>query len=290
MTPVYDEGKLKKAQQASLSILLEVDRICREQDITYLLDAGTLLGAVRHKGFIPWDDDIDIAMTRENFERFRATAPDKLSENLELIMPDSYRGGEAFYDFTPRIIYRSSRRHEDTEEMAYYEGKLNHLWVDIFILDSIPDNRLSDKLVRLRQKMLYGFAMSKRYRLDMSKYSGLNKLMVGILVLFGRGMDMRRLFKKQEALSRKFNITGADAAAGKKPTRNLYYSNYQPDYLHDTVRREWSENVTELSFEGHMLMAPAGYDKVLREVYGDYTVLPPSEKRIPSHSDDIDVF
>ena len=281
MIPDYDKENLKKAQDISLKILLEVDRICRENGIKYLMDSGTLLGAVRHKGFIPWDDDIDIAMTRENFERFKKTAPSELPHEMELILPDEYRNGKAFYDFTPRIIYLKSRRHSDSDEMRFYDGKLNHLWVDIFILDNISDSAVKDKLTRFKQKVIYGFAMPKRYKLDMSKYKGIDRLKVSVLAAMGRCIDMRSIFKKQEALSIKYNSL---------KTRSMYYSNYQPDYLHDTVKREWSEEITELSFEGHMLMAPAGYDEVLKEIYGDYMQLPPIESRVPSHSDDIEVF
>ena len=281
MIPDYDKENLKKAQDISLRILLEVDRICRENGIKYLMDAGTLLGAVRHKGFIPWDDDIDIAMTRENFERFKKTAPSALPPEMELVLPDEYRNGKAFYDFTPRIIYLKSRRHSDSDEMRFYDGKLNHLWVDIFILDNISDSAILDKLTRFKQKVIYGFAMPKRYKLDMSKYKGIDRLKVSVLAAMGRCINMRGIFKKQEDLSIKYNSL---------KTRNMYYSNYQPDYLHDTVKREWSEEITELSFEGHMLMAPAGYDEVLKEIYGDYMQLPPIESRVPSHSDDIEVF
>ena len=281
MIPDYDKENLKKAQDISLKILLEVDRICRKNGIKYLMDAGTLLGAVRHKGFIPWDDDIDIAMTRENFERFKKTAPSVLPPEMELVVPDEYRNGKAFYDFTPRIIYLKSRRHSDSDEMRFYDGKLNHLWVDIFILDNISDSAILDRLTRFKQKIIYGFAMPKRYKLDMSKYNGTDRFKVSVLAAIGKFVDMRSIFKKQEDLSIKYNSL---------KTRNMYYSNYQPDYLHDTVKREWSEEITELSFEGHMLMAPAGYDEVLKEIYGDYMQLPPIESRVPSHSDDIEVF
>lgn len=284
MTPDYNKETLKKAQQASLEILLAVDRICRENGIRYLLDAGTLLGAVRHQGFIPWDDDIDIAMTRKDYEalkRLLRSGKKLLPENMELILPDEYRNGRAFYDFTPRIIYKNSRRHGDSREMDYYEGKLNHLWVDIFILDNIPDSPLLDRWVRFRQKVIYGLSMPKRWRLDLGKYSPSDRLKVSLLKGAGRFFSMRKLFSMQERLSRKYE---------KRHTKNLYYSNYQPDFLQDTLKREWSEEVTELPFEGHMLMAPAGYDQVLREIYGDYMQLPPEESRVPSHSDGLEVF
>lgn len=279
----YNKEKLKAAQEASLKILLETDRICRKHGISYMLDAGTLIGAVRHQGFIPWDDDVDIAMTRENFSRFKAVVAEsgELDESMQLVLPDEYRGGKAFYDFTPRIIYLNSQRHASSGETEYYEGKLNHLWVDIFILDNIPDGKLQDALIRFRQKMLYGFAMTKRYALDMGKYSFSDRLKVQLLTMLGRNMDMRSIFRKQENLSVRYN---------KRLTKRLYYSNYQPDYMQVTVKRSWIDGYEELEFEGHMLMVPVGYREVLKEVYGDYMQLPPEESRVPSHSDDIDVW
>jgi lipopolysaccharide cholinephosphotransferase len=281
MLQIYNTKKLKDAQDASLDILLEVDRICRKHGIRYMLDSGTLLGAARHKGFIPWDDDVDLAMTRENFELFRKAAAEELADTMQLIMPDSFQGGEVFYDFTPRIIYLNSRRHVVSEEMDFYEGKLNHLWADIFILDNIPDSGLADSLTRLRQKILYGYAMAHRYQLDLSKYSGSDRKKVEFLTKRGKNRSMKEIFREQEALSVKYN---------DRQTSRLYYSNYQPDYMQDTVKREWISELTELEFEGHMLMAPKGWHEILTVIYGDYMQLPPEEQRVPSHSDDLEVY
>ena len=281
MLQIYNTKKLKDAQDASLEILLEVDRICRKHGIRYMLDSGTLLGAVRHKGFIPWDDDVDLAMTRENFELFRKAAEEELADSMQLVMPDSFQGGEVFYDFTPRIIYLNSRRHVVSEEMDFYEGKLNHLWADIFILDNIPDRGLADSMTCLRQKILYGYAMAHRYHLDLSKYSESDRRKVEFLTKRGKNRSMKEIFREQEALSVKYN---------DRQTSRLYYSNYQPDFMQDTIEREWIGELTELEFEGHMLMAPKGWHEVLTVIYGDYMQLPPEEQRVPSHSDDLEVY
>ena len=138
MSKEYD---LTAVHQANLKMLKEIDRICRKYEIQYMLDAGTLLGAVRHKGFIPWDDDADVVFTRENYEQFARVVRKELPEGMEFLEPRQLGDGEAFYDFTPRLLYLNSQTHEDEEEMRFYGGKLNHLWVDLFIQDTLPENK-----------------------------------------------------------------------------------------------------------------------------------------------------
>ena len=117
---------MSRVHSANLKILKEIDRICRKYKIQYALDAGTLIGAVRHKGFIPWDDDADIVFTRNQFEAFKKVVRRELPDTMELVEPDSFHGGKAFFDFTPRIIYKKSRMHPDSNKMDYYDGKLCH--------------------------------------------------------------------------------------------------------------------------------------------------------------------
>ena len=141
-----DLSYMEKVHEANLKILKEIDRICRKYKIKYALDAGTLIGAVRHKGFIPWDDDADVVFTRGQYEAFYKVVKRELPDTMELVEPDSYRGGKAFYDFTPRIIYKKSRCHEDTAMMEFYGGKLNHIWVDLFILPAFFIRRFTEWL------------------------------------------------------------------------------------------------------------------------------------------------
>ncbi len=269
------EYDLTEVHQANLAILKEIDRICRKYKIKYLLDAGTLLGAVRHKGFIPWDDDADVAFTRSNYDAFLKVVRRELPEGMELLEPKDLRGGTAFYDFTTRIIYKNSRTHEDSEEMRFYEGKLNHLWVDLFTIDELPENKAASTLTCLLHTVIYGMSMGHRYRLDFKKYSLSNKLVIGILAFLGKVIPMKVLRKLQ-------HMTAIKDQKGKSSLR--YYSNYQPDYLYVTLKKEWCEETVDLEFEDTRLMAPKGWHEVLTWIYGDYKKLPPEEKRIPTHS------
>lgn len=266
---------LTKVHQANLKMLKEIDRICRKYKIAYMLDSGTLLGAVRHQGFIPWDDDVDVAFTRPNYEMFVKAAERELPEGMELLRPEKLRGGTVFYDFTARIIYLNSRIHEDTEQMRFYDGKLNHLWVDLFVLDKLPGKAAAASRAKFYQKVIYGMAMARRDRLDFSKYGFRDKLRVAALSAAGHLIPMRALYKLQRAAARKDHNIEA---------RQWYYSNYQPDFLYVTLEADWCTETAELAFEDTVLMVPRGYKQVLKQIYGDYQTLPAAEKRVPAHS------
>lgn len=279
MAETYDLGHV---HHASLKILKEIDRICRKYKIQYALDSGTLIGAVRHHGFIPWDDDADVVFTRNHFEAFARVAKRELPKGMELLMPDELQGGKVFYDFTPRILYLNSQMHEDNEEMQFYDGKLNHIWVDLFILDKLPDQDGKAKLVKFGQQMIYGMAMGHRYHLDYSKYSFKEKMLVGVSATIGKLLPMKSLFWMQRKLS---------LISRKKKCERYYYSNYQPDYLYVTLEKVWCKHVEDMEFEDTKLMVPQGWHQVLEIVYGDYMQLPPKEKRAPTHSSiEIQVF
>lgn len=266
---------LTKVHETNLKILKEIDRICRKYRIKYLLDAGTLLGAVRHKGFIPWDDDADVAFTRNNYDAFMKVVRRELPDSMQLLTPQDFRGGTGFYDFTARIIYKNSRTHEDSEEMQFYEGKLNHLWVDLFTIDELPSGKAASTVTLLMHKAIYGLAMGHRYRLDYSKYSLFHKLAVGGLATAGKMVPMKAIFKMQRMVALK----------DKRGRSNLrYYSNYQPDFLYVTLQKEWCEETVDLEFCDTRLMAPRNWNEVLTWIYGDYMKLPPKEARVPSHS------
>lgn len=267
---------IQKVQKVNLEILKEVDRICRKYKIKYLLDAGTLIGAIRHKGFIPWDDDVDIAFLRTDYEKFIKVAPKELKEGIRLLLSKDIGGGKVFYDFTPKLIYENSRKTNENEESRFYGNDLNHICVDLFIIDDISENKLQRTIQVLLMKIIYGLAMGHRWKLDYSKYKGLAKAQVWVLATIGKCIPMKKIYDLEAKVAVRQN---------NKNSKLSYYSNYDPGYTHMLFKKSWSENVINVEFEGHKLMAPKGYDHVLKIVYGDYMTLPPEDKRIPSHGD-----
>lgn len=271
---------LEDIQAVNTTLLTEFDRVCRKLDITYFLDSGTLLGAVRHGGHIPWDDDVDVAMLRADYERFVQEAPQELSEGFALCAPSDY-GPRAFFDFVPHIMYLPSAAHEADEEQAFYKGLLNHILLDIFILDDAPESSFARKLRSLRLKMTYGLSWGHRFKLDYADYSAVQKPVVFILSHIGR------LFTQASLERHYWKI--ATAANGKGSSLCTPSNAIIPE-LDVTYRKEWFAQAVDIEFDGRQFFAPVGYDRVLGSMYGDYMQLPPADKQVPQHFDPADPY
>ena len=247
----YKEQQLRACQLKQLSILEEIDRICQKHKIDYWLDGGTLLGAVRHGGFIPWDDDIDIAMREEDMQRFIEVAPGELREGLFLQ--------------TPQIEPQSKEPIVKVRDLNsfYVEGADNFaadyekgLYVDIFPMINYPT--LPRKWVK---RITLG--ISKSYSiLHKAHYYSLRSFAEffwfgGKLLLFLATWRLLALVTKS---SRYANI----------PTMNGY------GITHD---RTTVLPLSEVKFEDASFPAPHDPDQYLRNIYGNYMEVPPIEKR-----------
>ena len=267
---------LTRVHETNLKMLKEIDRICRKYKIKYALDSGTLLGAVRHGGFIPWDDDVDVMFTRTNYEMFAKVVRRELPETMSFVEPNEYHGGKAFYDFVSRITYDKSQKFEESGKMAFYDDKISRLCVDLFVVDALPSGTVSKRLTKLMHCIVYGLALGHRYKINYSDYQGVMKLFVFVLSSVGRLVPFPVTYRLWRGLCKK------DA---KRDVPLYFYTNYAPNYFYVEMKKEWDDQVEEVPFEDAKLFIPAGWKPYLEQVYGDYMKLPPEEKRIPEHSD-----
>lgn len=266
---------IDKIHQVNLDILKEIDRICKKNNVEYFLESGTLLGAVRHKGFIPWDDDIDLLIRRENLGKFYKACKKDLKPEYQLITPKDFN--HHFVDFIPRIIVKNSRLRNVTPEDEFYGNMQNRIALDIFILDNAPSNKFLQKLQVLKHKIIYGLAMGHRYKIDYSKYSLLNKVFSVTLANIGRYISLEHIFKWQKKTAVKYN---------KKNTRYCMVSNYILKEIGYVFEKKWYDNVERIKFEDCELDCPSGWDYILTVLYGDYMKLPNEEERVYMHMND----
>lgn len=263
---------LQTIHDGLFSILKEIDALCEKHGIGYFLDGGTLLGAVRHKDFIPWDDDADLTMTRDNFERFCKVA-DELPAPLKLIYPKDYGG--YFFDFVPRIVNMDFPLREETEADRAQNNYQNRLAVDIFLIDNAPNDPKKFSKMVFRQKMLYGYAMAHRYDKNAHQHSGADKLKIFVLTFLGRFHSFASILKKQDKLATSYR---------DKATDTYCVSNTILKEIHISYPKSYIENTIKLPIRDAMFSCPEGYHEILTKMYGDYMTPPPADEQHPTHS------
>lgn len=247
------------------SVLCIVDDICRKENVRYFLDSGTAIGAVREKDFVPWDDDVDIKVLREDYPAFKAAMEKHLPEHLHFIEPQDY--APAFYDFIPRIYDDRMPLREETEADRYYKDYQNRAGIDVFIFDRAPNSALARKWLLLNSKILYGMGMSKRYGVDDAKYTAFQKLAVRVLHLAGKPFSAQWICHRWEQVASRY--------AGKKTAWRFPY-NYSLKGQR-FFPAELYEGVVWVPFRDRQFPLIKGYDKELRQIYGDY-MHPPKDK------------
>ena len=255
--------EIRRLQLYELKILKEVDRVCRENHITYYLGEGTLLGAVRHAGFIPWDDDVDILMPRAEMERFIALSDEKLSPGYKV---QFYHNVDQYWVQSPKV-----RMLEETE---FTQSKLRRYtpdvgpYIDIFPLDNAPDFRKADRQNRV----------IKRYRRILFLKTGFSRIRNRkdkVYMLCSRFMSCKAIHERIRAWATKYN--GADTA---------YLCNHGSYYATDRefFPREAFGTPVLTQFEDGMFPIPQKARDLLSTTYGDYMKEPPAEEQLPHHS------
>lgn len=263
----YDPDVLSRLQKAELEVLLELDRICREEGLRYFIQFGALIGAMRHGGPIPWDDDIDIAMPREDYDRFAAYCAAHPESDYAFVNADT---NPAFTKYVPLFYRKGTAFAEDAQ------GMVPGIGIDIFPYDYIADDPAVMQQViqraNFQRRMLY-----LRYRSPRIPYGGLKGAAATAICQIARGglvmlqLSMQRMYRQFE----KANRACSERYFGSEQMVCFFSSNP----TRSAVRAEQFE-VRDLEFSGETVFGPKDPDAVLRPVYGDYMQIPPEDKRV----------
>lgn len=258
----YDDETLKHLQQVEMKILKYFIEICEEHDLTYFMYAGSLLGVIRHHGFIPWDDDIDVIMFREDFE--------KLNKILEKDIDEKYRFfnvlNEETYHYTwGRLTLKNTLFKEWWGDQVDYTP---NIFIDIFILDNVPSNKF--------KKFIHKW-----------KSFTLNQLVIYSILKFENESKIKELIQKTIYYILKI-IPASPSTIKKKCVKS--FSKYQYEDCEEVCDFP-SENQMQMSFRTDWLPLkrgkfedievniPNNYDKILRMDFNEYMELPPEESR-----------
>lgn len=252
------EEELRELQLIEVEMLVEIDRICKKCGIQYCISAGTQLGAIRHKGFIPWDDDADIAFLRPEYEKFRKACETELDK--EKFYFQDYRNTPGY-----RWGYGKIRRKNtqfvrlNQEHMPYEQG----VFVDIMPYDNVPDNYLLRKWHNFRC-----FLYRKAFWAPLGKQQekGIKKIAYTVL----DKIPDKKIYSSFGKFTEKSN---------KKETKRIRIFSFPVPGNQYGYLRSCFETLISTEFEGVELMGMEDYDTYLSYKYGDYMKLPPVEKR-----------
>jgi lipopolysaccharide cholinephosphotransferase len=259
---ILEDGRLKLAQAKMLEMLKVVDAICIKHNLDYWLDRGTFLGAVRHQGFIPWDDDIDLAMPRASYEAFLKIAPSLLPKHLFLQTSETDPG---YFNLAAplKIRDRNSRfieKHESGQE-TYQQG----VFLDVFTYDKLYEDAKQRKRTAFLAKKILRLLSTKYCTVSMGHHAGLYKFV-------GKFFSKAFLEKTLHSL-----ITHANES-----------SSQLLGYGYDSIKNNCFEYkeiypLQRITFEDGEFNIVHNPEAVLTKIYGDYKIPPPEHKRKPNH-------
>lgn len=259
------EVTAEEYKNLALDILIDFHDLCKKNNINYTLAFGTLLGAVRHKGFIPWDDDIDVIVMREDYEKLVLTANSQLKENHKWISIETNK------DFTAPLAKIIDTNTELRQERHAAEKVPLGVYMDVFVYDIIPDNLTRRKIVYRKSIFLqkaWGFCENKPSKGDFW------------IIKFIRGLlnktDFARFFSLKLRKNAIFcSIKGKYAA-------NIMFGEHFNRAVYETPI-EYLQDFEDYEFENYIFQGIKNYDYWLTRWYGEYMELPPIEERVGRH-------
>ncbi len=261
---------MNKLQAVQVAMLEQCARICEKHKIRFYLISGSALGAVRHSGFIPWDDDIDIGMPRPDYDKFLSVAQHELGSSLFLQTPETDRA-------YPNMYAKLRNSHTAFVESSVAHLAMNHgVYLDIFPLDGYPP-RTASALITAK---VVGVCLAARLRKSRCSANGIRRnttiktvITRCLTCLISSLLSMRQLQYVLEHLSRRHPYDGSLCVI------NWYRASAKPQ----VVPRAYFGTGEKLRFETLMVPVPSNADGYLQMIFGDYMTPPPEEQRVSHH-------
>ena len=258
---------LEESKKTQVEILSYIDKKCKEHNIHYSLAYGTLLGAIRHKGFIPWDDDIDIMLLRKDYDTLLSLLSSDANYNLIY-----EKTNNNWYTYAKLCDKRTYLR-----EDGYPEIERLGVFVDIFPMDFIPDNKLERffyaKALYLFDRLIYTSVSKNFFRSTSFIKTIIKTILFTPLALVSKSIGTKKLVNTTLRLMQKYN------------DKNMSYVGFLPNKYgyKEVFPVDWFENLDTLEFEGHSLSVISDYQSYLSLLYGNYMQPPPEDKRVSNH-------
>lgn len=250
------KSEINELQKIQLSMLKDFDAVCQKHRISYQLFSGTALGAVRHKGFIPWDDDIDVVMLCEDYERFFDSASKELDSNKYYVQRE-------FSEHWP-MFFSKLRLNGTTyiEKYHSHDARIHQgIYIDIFPCDNLSDSRLMQKLQYIASKIVIAKSL---YARGYETNSTVKKCFMQFCRILPTEPFKRLCIRRNDSSSLKVHTF---FGGGKKFERSIFL-------------RGWFEQSVKMRFEDSEFPVSAHYDEMLRVMYGDYMIMPTLEQRV----------
>lgn len=263
------QHQLNDTQRYILNIMEELVRILDRMHIPYCMQGGTMLGAVRHQGFIPWDDDIDLGMYREDYERFVAEVSRYLPEHLEL---RTYWDETDHHYYFARVVDNRYR----IKRMGSMEVRYENVWIDIFPLDGMPNGALArawHKVRLLTHRVKYHLACLDKVNIKRPGRPLIERMIIRFAAVthIGSWFNARRELDKVDRLLKKYPIETSGWV-----TNFMGQNSYK---FNETFPKDVYGHLAEYPFEHLRLLGPEQYDAYLTSLYGDYMTPPREEDR-----------